>query len=111
MLLGIYMILTLVMGASALFKGAAYAGIAGIVGPTLCWFAASGLKGSLMVGTVKQKLGGIGAAIVFLAIGLGLVYHSGFWVGLFGREFSGITWCVVGFTTGWISTSRRHAVA
>ena len=57
MLLYTYMLLTVLMGISALSKGAIYPGIAGIVGPTLCWFAASGLKGSLMVGTSSQKLG------------------------------------------------------
>lgn len=44
MLIYIYMLLTLAMGASALWKGAIYPGIAGIIGLTLCWFAASGLR-------------------------------------------------------------------
>ncbi len=60
MLISIYMLLTLVTGVSALWSGAIYAGIAGIVGPTLCWFATSGLKGSLMVGTPQQKVAGWG---------------------------------------------------
>ncbi len=111
MLLYIYMLLTVVMGVSALSKGAIYPGIAGIVGPTLCWFAASGLKGSLMVGTSSQKFGGLGAAIAFVAVGLGIVYHSGYWVGLFGYQFTGVTWCVVGLVVGWISTTRQHATA
>jgi hypothetical protein len=105
----IYIALTVAMGISALVKGAIYAGIAGIVGPTLCWFAASGLKGSLMVGTSRPKLVGLGAAIAFVAIGIGIVYHSGYWVGLFGYEFTGATWCVVGLVAGWISTTRQHA--
>src|SRR2546425_13223215 len=109
MLVYIYMVLTVVMGISALVKGATYPGIAGIVGPTLCWFAASGLKGSLMVGTTGQKLGGLAAAIVFTAAGIGLVYHSGYWVGLFGYDLTGVTWCVIGLVAGWISTSRKHA--
>ncbi len=105
----IYTLMTLAMGASALWKGAIYPGIAGIVGPALCSFAASGLKGSLMVGTSAQKLGGLGAAIAFVAVGLGIVYHSGYWVGLFGHEFTGVTWCLVGLLAGWISTTRQHA--
>jgi len=105
----IYMLLTLAMGVSALWKGAIYPGIAGIVGPTLCWFAASGLKGSLMVGTSPQKLAGLGSAIVFVAVGVGIVYHSGYWVGLFSYEFTGVTWCLVGLVAGWISTTRQHA--
>ena len=77
MLVYIYMLLTLAMGISALWKGAVYPGIAGIVGPTLCWFAASGLKGSLLVGHSSQKLGGLAAALAFVAVGIGMVYHSG----------------------------------
>jgi hypothetical protein len=111
MLLFIYLSLTVVMGVSAMWKGALYPGIAGIVGPTLCWFAASGLKGSLMIGTSSQKLAGFGAALVLIAVGIGIVYHSGYWVGLFGSEFTGTTWCVVGFVTGWLSTTREHATA
>lgn len=109
MLVYIYMLLTLAMGISALWKGAVYPGIAGIVGPTLCWFAASGLKGSLLVGSSSQKLAGLAAAIAFVAIGTGMVYHSGYWVGLFGYEFTGVTWCLVGLVAGWISTNRQHA--
>ena len=111
MLIFIYMTMTLLMGISALAKGAIYPGIAGIVGPTLCWFAASGLRGSLMVGDTSQKLGGIGATIIALVIGLGIVYHSGYWVGIFGYSLSGVTWCIVGFAVGWISTTRQMAAA
>lgn len=110
MLVYIYMLLTLAMGISAPWKGAVYPGIAGIVGPTLCWFAASGLKGSLLVGGSSQKLAGLAAAIAFVAIATGMVYHSGYWVGLFGYEFTGVTWCLVGLVAGWISTTRQHAV-
>ena len=110
MLVYIYMLLTLAMGISALWKGALYPGIAGIVGPTLCWFAASGLKGSLFVGSSSQKFGGLAAAIAFVAMGTGMVYHSGYWVGFFGYDFTGVTWCLVGIVAGWISTTRQHAV-
>ena len=109
MLVSIYMMLTLLMGLSAVWKGAIYPGLAGIAGPALCWFAASGLKGSLMIGTPVQKFAGLGMAIVFVGVGLGIVYHAGYWVGLFGYELTGITWCIVGLAAGWISTTRRHA--
>jgi hypothetical protein len=104
----IYMLLTLAMGISALWKGALYPGIAGIVGPTLCWFAASGLKGSLLVGSSSQRVAGLAAAVALVSIGSGLVYHSGYWVGLFGYAFTGLTWCLVGLVAGWISTTRQH---
>jgi len=110
-LTAIHLVLTLLMGGGVVLGGATYAGLAGIVGPMLCFFAASGLKGSLMVGTPTQKFGGLGAALVFAAVGLGIVYHSGYGVVLFGYELSGIAWCLVGFVAGWISTTRRHATA
>jgi hypothetical protein len=109
MLVFVYTLLTLATGISALVKGSIYPGIAGIIGPTLCWFAASGLKGSLLVGTSSQKLAGAGAAVLFSAIGIGIVYHSGFWIGLFGYSISGVVWCLVGLAAGWLSTTKQHA--
>jgi hypothetical protein len=111
MLIMIYLTMTVLMGISALVKGAIYPGIAGIVGPSLCWFAASGLRGSLMVGDRAQKLGGIAATILFSILGVGIVYHSGYWIGLWGHPFSGVTWCIVGFAVGWFSTTRKMAAA
>ena len=111
MLLYIYILMTVIMGIAAISKGAVYPGIAGIVGPTVCWFAASGLKGSLIAGDLSQKLFGIAAATVTLALGLGIVYHSGYRVGLFGHWYTGVTWCIVGFAVGWISTNRQVATA
>ena len=109
MLVYIYILLTLATGISALVKGSTYAGIAGIIGPTLCWFAASGLKGSLLVGSASQKWAGVGMAVLFAAAGIGIVYHSGFWVDLFGYSLPGIVWCLVGLAAGWISTTKQHA--
>src|SRR4030095_8009496 len=90
-------------------KGAIYPGIAGMIGPTLCWFSGSGLKGSLMVGTRNQKIGGLVAAIAFACVGIGIVYHSGFWIGLFGAELSGPAWCAIGLILGFLATKREHA--
>src|SRR5262245_29435870 len=110
MLIYVYMLLTVIMGLSALFKGAIYPGIAGVVGPMLCWWAASGFKGSLIIGTSSQKLGGLIGATVYVAVGIGIVNHSGYWVWLFGYGFTGVTWCLVGLAAGWFGTTRRHAV-
>ena len=51
------------------------------------------------------------AALVFAAAGFAIVYHSGYWVGIFGLELTGVAWCVVGLVAGYISTSRTHASA
>ena len=106
----IYMILTVVMGIAAIVKGAIYPGIAGLVCPTLCWFAGSGLKGSLLIGTSSQKLGGVVAAIAFLVVGFGIVYHSGYWVSLFGFDLTGVAWCAIGLAAGFLFTKRKHAL-
>ncbi len=109
-MLNVYMLMTLIMAVSAIWNGAIYAGFAGIVGPTLCWAAACGLKGSLLVGTSPEKLGGLGAAIAFVAVGIGMVYHAGYRVFIFEYEFTGITWCLIGLAVGWIITTREKAV-
>lgn len=106
----IYVVLVVVTGIGALAKGAIYPGIAGIVGPMLCWWAGSGLKGSLLVGTHSQRIGGLAAAIVFVVVGCGIVYHSGYWVSLFGYELLGTTWSLIGLALGYMATRRKHAV-
>ena len=103
----IYILLTVAMGIAAIFKGAVYPGIAGLIGPTMCWFAGSGLKGSLLVGTGSQKLGGLATAIVFLVIGFGVVYLSGYWVSIFGYDLTGVAWCAIGLV-GDFSLPRRN---
>ena len=109
MLGSLYMLLTLFFGASTLWEGAIYPGLAGLAGPALCWFAASDLKDVLFAGTASQRLANLAAALAFVAVSLGLVYHSGYWVGLFGYELTGVSWCLVGFVAGGIGTTRRHA--
>lgn len=106
----IYMVLTVVMGIAAIVKGAVYPGIAGLIGPTMCWFAGSGLKGSLLVGTGSRKLGGLAAAIVFLVIGFGVVYHSGYWVSIFGHKLTGVAWSAIGLAAGFLFTRKNHAL-
>ena len=109
MLVYIYTMLSVVMGISALLKGAIYPGIAGIAGPILCWFATSCLKGSLLVGDTKDKLGGLAAGLLFALVGIGIVYHSGYWVGIFSYDFTGVMWCIIGLIAGWVSTTKQHA--
>ncbi len=109
-LLYAYMVMSVVMGIAAMFKEAVYPGIAGIVGPMLSWGAAAGLKGSLLVGRRSQTLGGLVAAIVFAAVGFGLVHHSGYWVRIFSFELTGVEWCVIGLVIGYIAAEREHSV-
>ena len=107
----IYLLLTGVTGGSVLWSGVTYAGVAGIIGPIMCWFAGSGLKGSVMVGRLGQRITGFAAALLFAAVGIGIVYHSGFSLGLVGHKVPGAIWCMIGLVVGWISTKREHAAS
>jgi len=105
-LLYAYMLMSIAMGISAIVKGAVYPGITGIVGPILCWWAASGLKGSLLVGTRSQTLWSLASAIVFAAVGFGSVYRSGYGVRIFSLGLTGVAWCGIGLIIGYIVTNR-----
>ena len=83
-----------------------HAGVAGVVGPTICCYATSNLKPSILVGTRRHRLRGSFAALLIVAIGMGIVYHFGFWLGVFGHNFSGVLWCLVGLFAGWIAATR-----
>ena len=109
-MLSIYFMLTLIMGVGAIWQGAVYPGIAGILGPTLCWWASAGLKGSLLIDSSPQKLFGIVAAIAFVAVGLGIVAHSGYWLQIFSYEITGVTWRLIGLALGWVLTNETHTV-
>lgn len=57
-----------------------------------------------------QKLGGLGAAILFVIVGAGLAYHSGYWISLFGYYMTGVTWCAVMLAVGFLFTRRDCAL-
>ena len=97
-----YMLLTLAMAGFALWKSAMYPGIAGLIGPTLCWSAASGLKGSLMLGTSRQRLAGMAGARVRRCRRRNHLSPRATRQGSSVREFTGVTWCLVGLVVGWI---------
>jgi len=107
----VYLALTVLAGLLAIWRGGVLAGIAGIIGPALCWVAASNLKGSRLMGDSQQKLGGLCGAIATVAAGAGMVYYTGYLVELWSLAIDGVIWCVVGFITGWISTTRSQAIA
>ncbi len=109
MLVYIYLLLTLAMGITLLSHGAIYPGVAGISGPTLCWVAACGLKGGFTTEALPRKLTEWGAAITCVAVGIGMVVHSGYKLEVFGVEVTGVTWCLAGLVAGWLSRPREVA--
>jgi hypothetical protein len=62
------------------------------------------------VGTGSQKLGGLATAIVFLVIGFGVVYHFGYWASIFGYDLTGVAWCAIGLSAGFLFTKGEYAL-
>ena len=106
----LFIVLVIITGASALIKGAVWAGLAGLVGPLLCLFAGGGVRGSFLVGTRDQKIGGLIAGAVCFAVGMAMLYATGFSVRLFALELTGIEWGAVGAGVGLLFTTRSLAL-
>ena len=106
----IYQIAALVIGVPFLFEGEFSIGLRSIICPSLCLYAGAGLKGSLLVGTLNQKIGGISMCIVFIAISYFFYMKEGFGVNIFDYNISGYFWCLIGLVFGWLSAKREHAL-
>src|SRR5713101_5783212 len=104
-----YVLVTILTGIAAMMKGAVLPGIAGIVGGGMSAWAGSGLKGSLVVGDAGQRIAGALMAALFVSAGTGLVYYSGFRIGLWGVDFSGWAWCIVGLCIAYLFTADKFA--
>jgi hypothetical protein len=115
MILFLFSVLTFILGVKSMFTGGFYLGFAMLVGPALCVWAGSGLKGSIIGGLrdrqFTQVLVGLIGAVLFVGGGILLAWHSGFWVGLFGLTISGPYWCLIGLAIGWFSTQSQHVPA
>jgi hypothetical protein len=107
----IYAMTAIVTAGGAIFRSAFWPGIAGLVGPLLCWWAGAGVAGSLLVGTSNQKRAGVVAGMVFFAAGASLLYTSGYFVRFWGLQVSGLEWGVIGTLIGLTCTSRQAAQA
>src|SRR5262249_19713369 len=102
-------LVVVVTALSTILKGALWPGVAGLIGPALCFWAGSGVKGSLLVGTRPQKVFGLVAGAVFLAVGTALLWASGYWVTLFGVALGGVAWGLLGAALGFVFTPRSAA--
>lgn len=100
----VYMLVALVTGVSAMLKGAFWPGLVGALAPIECVLAAGGVRGSLAVGTRSQKIGGLIAGTIGLAIGLVLLYVTGYHVILFGLDLTGAVWGAIGALLGLVFT-------
>lgn len=105
----VFGLLVIVTGGSAILRGATWPGIAGLIGPGLCFWAGSGVKGSLLVGTRGQKIGDLVAGAVFLAAGSAILYQSGYRVLIYSLEIDGVMWGMLGAALGLVFTPRSAA--
>jgi len=106
----IYILLTLLNGIYSFSEETIGVALSGLVVPVMCWFAGSGLKGSLY-GTPGQKVAGFLCAMIFMAGGILWWYFTQFvWSGCGVEEVSGITWILIGFAGGFIFTTKHDAV-
>jgi len=76
----------------------------------ICWFAGSGLKGSLH-GEKQQKVFGLLAAIVFLSVGLLTSKYISTEIVLQGVMLSAIQWLLLSFGIGFCLTTKHIAIA
>jgi hypothetical protein len=107
--IGLLLLVNVVFGGLAAWHGQVYPGIAGALAPSLCLLAAAGLKGSVLVGSRRQIVGGLVAAAVVAGIGFALALHSGFAIVFFGTRVPGAYWCAACLALGWLGTNRKMA--
>ena len=105
----IYIVIAIIAGISSIGGTSISVGISGIMAPIIAWFGGSGLRGSFNVGDNKQKITGIIAGIVFLAISLFWINYTGDWKKIFKIEMSGTIWIVIGFLIGLIFSTKKHS--
>jgi len=105
----IYIVIAIIAGISSIGGTSISVGISGIMAPIIAWFGGSGLRGSFNVGDNKQKITGIIAGIVFLAISLFWINYTGYWIKIFKIEMSGTIWIAIGFLIGLIFSTKKHS--
>ena len=104
-----YVVVSVVAGISAFGNTSIGDAISGILCPIIAWFGGAGMRGALVTGDTKQKITGIVAGLIFLAISLFWINYSGYWITLFDMPVSGPVWCGLGFLIGLILTTKSHA--
>ena len=67
-------------------------------------------QGPLLAGAGSQKLGGLATAMVFLVLGFGVVYLSGYWLSIFGYDLTGVAWCAIGLVAGFLFAKKTYAL-
>ena len=105
----VYIAFSIVAGISAFSNSSIGVAISGIICPIIAWFGGAGMRGALAIGDSKQKITGLVAGVVFLAVSLFWINYSNYWISLFEISISGPVWCGLGFLVGFILTTKNHA--
>lgn len=82
-------------------------GLGLLVTSKLCWWAGSGLRGSIIDGGKNQIIGGVAMTVLFLLIALTVAHYTGFRVKIFDMIIDGKIWGVVGFAIGYLVVRRK----
>ena len=60
-------------------------------------------------GDKKQKLIGLIAGLVFLAVSLFWIDYTGYWITIWDVSFSGPVWVSIGFLIGLLFSTKKHS--
>ena len=104
-----YALLAIFAGVASFGDTAISTSVSGIIAPLIAWFGGSGLRGSFNVGDKKQKLTGLIAGLVFLAVSLFWIDYTGYWMTIWDVSFSGPVWVSIGFLVGLLFSTKKHS--
>ena len=105
----IYLVAVIFTGIASFGDTSISASISGIIAPIIAWFGGSGLRGSFNVGSKKEKITGLIAGLVFLAVSLFWIDYTGYWITIWDVSFSGPVWVSIGFLVGLLFSTKKHS--
>jgi hypothetical protein len=106
LLVFLYFVFSVVVSGSMIFRGMVWGGIALLIGSIIGFAAGSGARGGIYMGQRKSALT---IGIVLLIVGMGLVFYTGVNVSMFGIEFGGDVWVMLGAVIGWFAAKPADA--
>tara|TARA_A100000164_G_C21550019_1_gene604621 strand:- start:138 stop:515 length:378 start_codon:yes stop_codon:yes gene_type:complete len=104
---GIYIFITVVLGAST-YWSISFGGMAlAILCPLFMWGSGSGMRGSLYAELGAKIIGSI-LGLSFAALFCYLLFNSGYQIMFFQTLIiSGYAWGIIGFILGFITTNKK----
>lgn len=104
-----YLVLVICSGGQAIFHGALWPGITGLVAPFLAFIAGGGIAAGLKMPDHRgYRLGVVTLGACCLATSTYWISVAGWYVQFFSFHFSGVAWCLIGFGTGLLFGLREQ---